>query len=270
VSDEARRDDPAADDGTGEPRDERSSDLTAGDRGGDPLLEVEHIAVDRGELRAVEDVSVAVRTGELVAMVGGNGAGKSTTLRAISGLERVRAGAIRFDGHDLTRLSPDAIVDLGIAHVPEGRRLFPAMTVRENLLMGAYTKRARAARVEALARVTDRFPVLADRMEQTAGTMSGGEQQMLAIGRALMSGPRLLLLDEPSLALAPKLVAQVFEIIAAVHAEGIAVLLVEQNIQHALQRADFGYVIETGRTVHAGPGTHLVDHPITRKAYLGA
>jgi branched-chain amino acid transport system ATP-binding protein len=234
-----------------------------------PLLAVRHISVDRGEVRAVTDVSLDVGVGELVAVVGGNGAGKSTTLRAISGLERVRTGTITLDGDDVTGMSPHRIVAAGVAHVAEGRRLFPAMTVRENLLMGAFNTRARHRVDTVMSEVLDRFGVLADRAGQKAGTMSGGEQQLLAIARALMSQPRLLLLDEPSLALAPKIVEQVFNVIDAVHAEGIAVLLVEQNIRHALARADRGYVVDTGRTVHSGPGPELVDHPITQAAYLG-
>jgi len=233
------------------------------------MLEVSRLQVAYGDLVTLWDVSFRVGQGELVALVGANGAGKTTTLRTISGLLRPRAGAVRFLGQPLSALSPHQITDLGIGHVPEGRQLFPLMTVEENLLLGSYLPRARRRRAQNLSRVYDTFPVLGRRRTQDAGTLSGGEQQMLAIGRALMSDPRLLMLDEPSLGLAPMVVRDVFAVIAQIRAQGVTVLLVEQNVAQALAVADRAYVLENGRVALQGPGRDLLQHDGVRRAYLG-
>jgi branched-chain amino acid transport system ATP-binding protein len=233
-----------------------------------PRLEVRALSVSYGQRRALDGVSLTVGPGEIVTLLGANGSGKSTTLRAISGLVRPSGGTIRWGGHDLGVLSADAIVSAGIGHVPEGRDLFVDFTVRENLLAGAHTVASRAipARLEAAYAL---FPVLHERRQQRAGTLSGGEQQMLAIARALMSRPRLLLLDEPSLGLAPRLVAEIFRVIRTVNADGVAVLLVEQNARAALAIAARGYVLETGRLVVEGRSETLAADPRIRAAYLG-
>ncbi|MDR5694129.1 MAG: ABC transporter ATP-binding protein [Armatimonadota bacterium] len=233
------------------------------------MLLVESINVAYGDLQVLWDVSLSVREGELVALIGANGAGKTTTLRAITGLLRPRSGRILFDGKDLVGLSPHRIVELGIAHVPEGRQLFPLMTVEEHLLLGSYLSRARAKRAQNLERVLSIFPVLRERFHQVAETLSGGEQQMLAIARALMSDPQVLFLDEPSLGLAPLIVKEVFGIIEQIHREGTTILLVEQNIQQALAIADRAFVMENGRVVLEGSGSELLAHPEVKKAYLG-
>ncbi|MDR5704244.1 MAG: ABC transporter ATP-binding protein [Armatimonadota bacterium] len=233
------------------------------------MLLVESINVAYGDLQVLWDVSLSVREGELVALIGANGAGKTTTLRAITGLLRPRSGRILFDGKDLIGLSPHRIVELGIAHVPEGRQLFPLMTVEEHLLLGSYLSRARAKRAQNLERVLSIFPVLRERFHQVAETLSGGEQQMLAIARALMSDPQVLFLDEPSLGLAPLIVKEVFGIIEQIHREGTTILLVEQNIQQALAIADRAFVMENGRVVLEGSGSELLAHPEVKKAYLG-
>jgi branched-chain amino acid transport system ATP-binding protein len=233
------------------------------------LLEVCRVSVAYGDVRVLRDVSLSVAKGEIVSLVGANGAGKTTTLRAVSGLLPVIEGQIRLDGEPLTRLAPSRIVQRGIAHVPEGRQLFTNMTVAENLEMGAYLPHAHAALDETLRWVTTLFPRLAERREQRAGTLSGGEQQMLAIGRALMSRPRLLILDEPSLGLAPLMVKAIFEAVARINAEGTTVLLVEQNLVQALRLSHRGYVLETGRIVLQGSGHELLANPQTRKAFLG-
>ncbi len=233
------------------------------------MLEVTGLQVAYGDLTTLWDVSFRVGEGELVALVGANGAGKTTTLRAISGLLRPRAGGVRFRGRQVAGLSAHRITDLGIAHVPEGRQLFPLMTVEENLFLGSYPTRARSRRPDNLTRVYAAFPVLGERRRQDAGTLSGGEQQMLAIGRALMSAPDLLMLDEPSLGLAPIVVRDVFSVIAQIRAQGVTVLLVEQNVAQALAVADRAYVLENGRVTLQGSGRDLLQHDGVRRAYLG-
>jgi branched-chain amino acid transport system ATP-binding protein len=233
------------------------------------LLEVEGLVARYGRITALEDVSLTVGEGEIVTLIGANGAGKTTTLRSISGLVRPAAGTIRFAGRDITRLAPNEIVRAGIGHSPEGRRIFPRMTVRENLELGAYTRRAKPEIAEDLDRVLTIFPRLKERYEQKGGTMSGGEQQMLAIARALMSRPRLLLLDEPSLGLSPKLVQTIFEVIRDISARGTTILLIEQNARQALAVAARGYVLEVGRIAHSGPAAELAASEAVRAAYLG-
>ena len=233
------------------------------------MLEVTAISVAYGDVRVLHRVSLRVEAGEIVSLLGANGAGKTTTLRAISGLIPVQEGTVTFDGRPLTGLSPSRIVERGIAHVPEGRQLFTNMTVEENLEMGAYLPQAKAARAETLARVLELFPRLGERRRQVAGTLSGGEQQMVAIGRALMSRPRLLVLDEPSLGLAPIVVKSIFETVKRINADGTTVLLVEQNLAESLRLSDRGYVLETGHIAMEGRGVDLVADPHTRKAFLG-
>jgi len=233
------------------------------------LLRVDGIEVGYGDLTAVRDVSLEVREGEAVALIGANGAGKTTTLRAVSGLLPLRRGRIEFEGQRLDGLGPAEIVARGIAHVPEGRQLFPSMTVRENLELGARTRAARAARVETLERVFELFPRLRERSVQLAGTLSGGEQQMCAIGRGLMSRPRLLMLDEPSLGLAPVLVKAIFEDLGRINGQGLTVLLVEQNVLRSLHLAHRGYVLENGRMTLSGPRDDLLASGHIKQAYLG-
>ena len=233
-----------------------------------PVLELDDVAVSYGKRRALDGVSLTVSHGEIVTLLGANGAGKSTTLRAVSGLVRASRGRIRFEGRDITEVAADAIVAAGVSHVPEGREIFPEFSVRENLLVGGHTvERSRIA--ERLEPVLRLFPVLRDRQAQTAGTLSGGEQQMLAIGRALMTRPRLLLLDEPSLGLAPMLAGEIFRVIRRINDDGVAVLLVEQNTRRALTVAARGYVLETGRLVASGTSAALSADPRVRTAYLG-
>ena len=219
------------------------------------------------------EVSLHVRAGEIVALVGSNGAGKTTLLKVLSGLRegflKVARGTLRFGGEGLWGLDPARIVRRGIAHVPEGRHLFPGLTVLENLRLGAYLLASRREAAEALERVVDMLPLLRERRRQLAGTLSGGEQQLLAIGRALMQRPTLLMLDEPSVGLAPRMVATVFELVTRIRAGGVSVLLVEQNVRQALTLADRTYVLENGRVVLEGPGTALAEHPKVRRAYLG-
>jgi branched-chain amino acid transport system ATP-binding protein len=231
------------------------------------LLEVSNIAVYYGKIAALKDVSLTVDAGEIVALIGANGAGKSTTLKTISGLRPLGAGRISFDGRDISRTPGHKRVMIGIGQAPEGRGIFPGMTVQENLLMGAYARRG-GGQAE-LAEVYELFPRLAERKSQAGGTMSGGEQQMLAIGRALMAKPKVLLLDEPSMGLAPMLVNQIFSIISEINRRGTTVLLVEQNAQHALQLADRAYVLETGRVVKSAPARQLLTDPEVQAAYLG-
>jgi branched-chain amino acid transport system ATP-binding protein len=233
------------------------------------LLRVEGIEAGYGDLTAVSDVSLEVREGEAVALIGANGAGKTTTLRAVSGLLPLRRGRIEFQGQRLDGLGPAEIVARGIAHVPEGRQLFPTMTVRENLELGARSRAARSGRAEMLERVFGLFPRLRERREQFAGTLSGGEQQMCAIGRGLMARPRLLMLDEPSLGLAPVLVKAIFEDLVRINAQGITVLLVEQNVLRSLQLAHRGYVLENGRMTLSGPRDELLASGHIKQAYLG-
>jgi branched-chain amino acid transport system ATP-binding protein len=233
------------------------------------LLEVEHLVARYGRVTALRDVSLTVDEGEVVTLIGANGAGKTTTLRAISGLLRPASGSIRFAGRDLTRVSPAEIVRAGVGHSPEGRRVFPRMTVRENLELGAYTRRAKPEIADDIERVLTIFSRLRERYEQKAGTMSGGEQQMLAMARALMSRPRLLLLDEPSLGLAPMLVQTIFAVIRDISANGTTILLIEQNARQALAIANRGYVLEVGRIAHAGSAQELQASDAVRAAYLG-
>jgi branched-chain amino acid transport system ATP-binding protein len=232
------------------------------------MLSVEKISVFYGLAQALWDVSFRVEEEEIVSIVGSNGAGKTTTLKTIAGLLRPRTGSIRLNGEDLTKVPPHRTVERGIALVPEGRGLFPVMTVLENLELGAYTNEARKRVKDSLERVFNLFPVLRERRKQLAGTLSGGEQQMLAIARGLMSCPKLLMLDEPSLGLAPFLVKRTFETVEEINEEGVTVLLVEQNIHHALSISDRGYVLENGRTVMGGTGEELLNSPHVKKAYL--
>jgi len=233
------------------------------------LLAVQGIDVFYGEVQALWDISFEVNQGEIGTLIGSNGAGKTTTIRAISGLLPAAGGTITFDGERVDRLPAHQIVERGIAQVPEGRRLWPEMSVQENLELGAYTKAARVKRAETLHRVYELFPRLYERRNQAAGTMSGGEQQMCAIGRGLMSLPKLLMLDEPSLGLAPLLVAEVFNIVREINRSGVTVLLVEQNVRHALELAARAYVLESGRLVLAGSGHALLNDPQVQSAYLG-
>jgi len=233
------------------------------------VLDVRGVEAAYGELRALEGVSVRVAAGEIVALVGSNGAGKTTLLRVIAGLTPPCKGRVLWDGEDLGGLPADRVVARGIALVPEGRRLFGGMTVEENLGLGAFSPRARRARAASLARVYEIFPRLAERRRQPARALSGGEQQMVAIGRALMTRPRLLMLDEPSLGLAPRVMEAVLGTLRDVHAAGVGVFLVEQNVQAALALAHRGYLLEQGRVVGEGPGTRLLDDPEVRRAYLG-
>jgi branched-chain amino acid transport system ATP-binding protein len=233
------------------------------------VLTVSDLHLRYGKVNALRGVSLQVNEGEIVALIGANGAGKTTTLKAISGVIRPFAGQIRFDGGDVTRASPRDILQAGIAHCPEGRRIFPHLSVRENLELGAYL-RSDAAEVAAdMDRLFGRFPILAERSEQIAGTLSGGEQQMLAISRALMSRPKLILFDEPSLGLAPQLVEQIFEIVAEIRKEGRTVVMVEQNAFAALELCDRAYVLETGSIALEGTGRELLKNPKVQAAYLG-
>jgi branched-chain amino acid transport system ATP-binding protein len=235
------------------------------------LLEVEGLCVNYGHIEAIRDISFGVREGSVTTLIGANGAGKSTTLKTVSGLRKVRAGSIKFDGKDITALPAYDRVALGISQSPEGRRCFVGMTVRENLDMGAFarTDRKTAAYREDLDRVLTLFPRLQERISQPAGTLSGGEQQMVAIGRALMARPRLLLLDEPSMGLAPKLIQQIFAIVGEINQQGTTVLLVEQNAAQALKRSDSAHILETGQIVRSGTGTELAGDDAVRAAYLG-
>jgi branched-chain amino acid transport system ATP-binding protein len=233
------------------------------------LLELDNIVVAYGRIEALHGISIGIDEGEVVALIGANGAGKTTTMRAISGLRPLSSGAIRFAGEDISRLRADLRVVRGLCQAPEGRGIFPGMTVGENLDMGAYTRRDKAAIAADLDRVFGLFPRMSERRKQVAGTLSGGEQQMLAIGRALMSSPKLLLLDEPSMGLAPMLIQQIFSIITEISKQGTTILVVEQNAQQALSRADRAYVMETGRIVKEGTGAGLLHDPAVKEAYLG-
>jgi branched-chain amino acid transport system ATP-binding protein len=233
------------------------------------VLQVERLECRYGKVAAVQDLTIDVARGELVVLIGANGAGKTTTLKAISGLMTPAAGRIRFEGADVTGATARRMLSLGIAHCPEGRRVFPQLTVRENLEMGCYLRSDRAAIERDMTRLFERFPILRERSEQAAGTLSGGEQQMLAISRALMSRPKLALFDEPSLGLAPGLVARTFDIIRQIRAEGVTVVMVEQNAFAALELCDRAYVLEQGRVTKSGTGPELLDDPEVRSAYLG-
>jgi branched-chain amino acid transport system ATP-binding protein len=236
------------------------------------LLEVHDLRVHYGRIEAIKGISFDVAEGEIVTLIGANGAGKTTTLKTVSGVRPVTSGSVLFDGVDITHMPPHRRVELGLCQAPEGRGIFPGMTVVENLEMGGYTRRDRRSEDyrRDLDRVFELFPRLQERRTQTGGTMSGGEQQMLAIARALMARPRVLLLDEPSMGLAPMIVQQIFQIITEINEQGTTVLLVEQNAQQALQRADRAYVLETGRIVRADEAKVLLGDESVRAAYLGA
>jgi branched-chain amino acid transport system ATP-binding protein len=235
----------------------------------EPLLAVEHLDLYYGDAQAPADVSLEVAAGEIVAIVGANGAGKSSLIRTIAGIERARAGRIRFRGRDVTGLEPHQTCDLGIGQVAEGRQVFPTLTALENLEMGALLPRARAHAKRALDEVYALFPRLAERRHQLAGTLSGGEQQMLAIGRCLMAQPELVMFDEPSLGLAPTVVQEVFQTIRALHQRGLTILLVEQNVAVSLKISQHAYVLENGRVVMRGSGSELLADDRVRQAYLG-
>ncbi len=233
------------------------------------MLSVENLECRYGKVSAVRGLSLEVSKGELVSLIGANGAGKTTTLKAISGVLRAAGGRVTFEGEDITNASARRILDLGIAHCPEGRHVFPYMSVRENLEMGCYLRRDKAGIESDMQRLFERFPILAERRAQAAGTLSGGEQQMLAISRALMSRPKLVLFDEPSLGLAPNIVERTYDIITAIRAEGVTVMMVEQNALAALELSDRAYVMEQGRVTRTGTGAALLNDPEVKKAYLG-
>ncbi|MBC7233505.1 MAG: ABC transporter ATP-binding protein [Chloroflexi bacterium] len=233
------------------------------------LLEVKDLHVFYGAIHALQGISFHIEEGEIVTLIGANGAGKSTTLKTISGLLRPRQGSILFKGIDLTKVSAPKIVSLGISQVPEGRKIFAPLTVRENLEMGAYTRNDPKGIQESMERVFASFPRLKERINQPGGTLSGGEQQMLAMGRGLMSNPKLLLLDEPSMGLSPLLVEEIFRIIQEINARGTSILLVEQNAAMALSIAHRAYVLETGNIVLEGPAAELLENPLVKAAYLG-
>lgn len=233
------------------------------------ILRVANLNVYYGAIHAIKDISFEVKEGEIVTLIGANGAGKTTTLQSISGLLPVKSGSIVFQKQELTNIPANRIVEKGLAQSPEGRRVFTAMSVEENLEMGAYLQKDEASIQASMEEIYQLFPRLEERKDQLAGTLSGGEQQMLAIGRAMMSKPKLLMLDEPSMGLAPILVDQIFQIIQELHARGTTILLVEQNAQAALSIADRSYVMETGRIVMEGTGRELLHSPDIKKAYLG-
>ena len=234
------------------------------------MLSVEGLECRYGKVAAVRGLSLEVNKGELVSLIGANGAGKTTTLKAISGVLALSAGRVTFEGEDITRASARRVLQLGIAHCPEGRRIFPYMTVRENLEMGSYLRKDMAGVEADMNRLYERFPILHERRRQAAGTLSGGEQQMLAISRALMSRPKLVMFDEPSLGLAPNIVERTFDIIRQIRAEGVTVVMVEQNALAALELSDRAYVMEQGRVSLTGTGQELLDDPHVKQAYLGA
>ncbi len=233
------------------------------------MLEIDGLHCRYGKVSAVRDLTLEVKQGELVTLIGANGAGKTTTLKAISGLLAPAAGRIVFDGEDITGAAPRTILARGIAHCPEGRHIFPDMTVQENLDMGCYLRKEPGGIARDLERLFERFPVLAERRRQMAGTLSGGEQQMLAISRALMSRPKLILFDEPSLGLAPNLIETIFEIVSEIRAQGVTVLMVEQNAYAALELCDRCYLLESGEVTLSGSGEELLNDPHVKEAYLG-
>jgi branched-chain amino acid transport system ATP-binding protein len=233
------------------------------------ILRVENLAVNYGAIQALQGISFHVEEGEIVTLIGANGAGKSTTLNTISGLLHAAAGSVYYEGKNLAGVPADEIVKMGIIQVPEGRKIFAPLTVRENLEMGAYTRSDRDEIAESMNRVFASFPRLEERLSQLGGTLSGGEQQMLAMGRALMARPKLLLMDEPSMGLAPILVEEIFDIIEKISEQGVSILLVEQNAAMALSVADRAYVLETGRIVLEGPAQQVLEDPDVQKAYLG-
>ena len=233
------------------------------------FLRLEDLHAGYGHVAALRGLDLVVAPGELVCLIGANGAGKTSTLRAISGLLSPSRGRIVFDGHEIQSAAPAEILKAGIAHCPEGRRVFPYMSVRENLEMGCYLRKDKAGIEADLRKIYERFPILSERREQAAGTLSGGEQQMLAISRALMSRPRLLMFDEPSLGLAPNIVEKIFDIIKQIRSEGVTVVMVEQNALAALELSDRSYVMEQGRVTLSGTGQALLNDPHVQKAYLG-
>ena len=233
------------------------------------MLNVEGLECRYGKVAAVRDLSLEVRRGELVSLIGANGAGKTTTLKAISGVLPPSAGRIVFEGEDITRASARRVLRLGLAHCPEGRRVFPYMTVRENMELGCYLRRDKDGIAADMRRLFERFPILGERATQAAGTLSGGEQQMLAISRALMSRPKLIMFDEPSLGLAPNIVERMFDVIRQIRAEGVTVIMVEQNAAAALELSDRSYVLEQGRVIISGTGEALRNDPQVKQAYLG-
>jgi branched-chain amino acid transport system ATP-binding protein len=233
------------------------------------MLELQGISCSYGKVRAVSEISMTVKQGELVTLIGANGAGKSTTLKAISGLLPTTTGKIVFDGDLISSASPQNILSRGIAHCPEGRRVFPQMTVQENLELGHYLRRDRPEIADDLEHIFDQFPILKERHQQMAGTLSGGEQQMLAIGRALMSRPKLVLFDEPSLGLAPNIIQQTFDIITGIRDQGVTVLMVEQNAYAALRLCDRSYLLESGQVTLEGSGKEMLENPYVKDAYLG-
>jgi branched-chain amino acid transport system ATP-binding protein len=234
------------------------------------VLKVEGLTCRYGKVAAVRELSMDVNAGELVSLIGANGAGKTTTLKSISGVLPPAAGRVTFLGEDIANASPKRILELGIAHCPEGRRVFPYMSVLENLEMGSYLRSDSAEVAEDMQKLFERFPILHERRNQAAGTLSGGEQQMLAISRALMSRPKLVLFDEPSLGLAPNLVERTFEIIKSIRAQGVTVVMVEQNAYAALELSDRAYVLDQGRVIMTGTGAELLNNPHVKAAYLGA
>lgn len=233
------------------------------------MLEIRDLEVNYGMIAAIKGVSFDVNEGEVIALIGANGAGKTTILHTITGLLKAKAGSIMFEGHELTKTPAHKIVEFGMAHVPEGRRIFSHLTVLENLKLGAYTRKDKDGVAADLRKVYDRFPRLAERKKQIAGTLSGGEQQMLAMGRALMANPRILLLDEPSMGLSPLLVSEIFDIIQEINKQGVTILLVEQNAKKALSIANRAYVLETGRIVKENDAQALLHDEAIKKAYLG-
>lgn len=233
------------------------------------LLEIRDLCAGYGDLQVLFNINMHVEEGEVVSLVGSNGAGKTTILRLLSGLEPVKSGSILFEGKDLTKVKPYEKADLGISHIPQGRGILGTLTVRENLIMGAYPKAARATMEENIERAYKMFPILSERRNQMAGYLSGGEQQMLAISRALMINPKLLMLDEPSLGLAPIVVRDMFDIISTVAKQGVSILIVEQNLKQALSVADRGYVLETGQIVMEGKASDLLANKEIQAAYLG-
>ena len=233
------------------------------------MLEINYLAAGYGRIDVLRDVSVAVPNGAIVGLLGPNGAGKSTLIRSISGLTHVRSGEILFEGKPIQGLAPEEIVERGIIQVPQGRMLFPDLSIEDNLQLGAYRKSARGAFQKTLMQVEAYFPILSERRQQRAGVLSGGEQQMLAIGRALVAQPRLLMLDEPSLGLAPLIIENIFNVLRQVNADGLTILVAEQNAMKVLQTADTVYVIESGRIKHAGPSRQLAEDEIIQRSYLG-
>ncbi|HTX71372.1 MAG TPA: ABC transporter ATP-binding protein [Rectinemataceae bacterium] len=233
------------------------------------MLSVKNLKVNYGKIEAIKDVSFEVPDGKIVTLIGANGAGKTTTLRALSGLEKPSGGSIVFKGNDITGMDAHRLVSLGMSHVPEGRKIFPTLTVRENLEIAAWTLKDKAEIKRRMEEVFEFFPRIKERVAQLGGTLSGGEQQMLAVGRAMVTGGDILLLDEPSMGLAPVLVEEIFGKIVALNKTGITVLLVEQNAAEALEIADFAYVLEVGYTTISGPAKEIADNPKVREAYLG-